>query len=70
MTGDELRKACGLLYGEQAGQTRMAEALEVDPSTVRRWISGALPIPGPVRAAVGCFLKAAGKTLDRGRKKP
>jgi hypothetical protein len=56
MTPAELRKACVTLYGEKAGQTRLAEALEVDPSSVRRWISGAVPIPGPVAAAVKCFL--------------
>lgn len=57
MTPDELRKACVKLYGEWGWQTRLAEALEVDGSTVRRWVSGAVPIPGPVSAAVKCFLE-------------
>lgn len=57
MTPDELRKACVKLYTAYGWQTRLAEALEVDGSTVRRWVSGAVPIPGPVAAAVKCFLE-------------
>ncbi len=45
------------LYGEWGWQTRMAEALNVDGSTVRRWVSGAVPVPGPVEAALRCFLR-------------
>lgn len=51
----ELKKLCVALYGERAWQTRLAEALGVDGSTVRRWVSGAVPIPNPVAAAVRCF---------------
>ena len=57
MTPQELRDAGVKLYGEWGWQTRLAEALHVDGSTVRRWISGAVPIPGPVKAAVECFLR-------------
>lgn len=57
MTPNELRKACINLYGEHGWQTRLAENLGVDGSTVRRWISGAVPIPNPVEAAVRCFLE-------------
>lgn len=56
MTSDQLRKACVKLYGEHGWQTRLAEELGVDGSTVRRWVSGAVPIPNPVAAAVTCFL--------------
>lgn len=38
-------------------QTRMAEALGVDASSVRRWISGAVPIPGPVSTALWCWAR-------------
>lgn len=55
MTPKELSDAGRELYG-YGWQTRLAEALGVDGSTVRRWVSGALPIPGPVSAAVRCFL--------------
>ena len=56
MTPQELSEAGRRLYGEWGWQTRLSEALSVDGSTVRRWISGAVPIPGPVEAAVRCFL--------------
>lgn len=56
MTPAELKKAGEKLYGKWGWQTRLAEALEVDGSTVRRWVSGAVPIPGPVAAAVRCFI--------------
>jgi DNA-binding transcriptional regulator YdaS (Cro superfamily) len=55
MTTAELRRICIGLYGDRAWQTRLAEALGVDGSTVRRWVSGAVPIPGPVAAAIACF---------------
>lgn len=45
------------LYGEYGWQTRLSEALGVDGSSVRRWVSGAVPIPNPVAAAVRCFLE-------------
>lgn len=57
MTPDELKKAGIALYGEKGWQHKMAEALGVDGSTVRRWVSGAVPVPGPVKAAVTCFLR-------------
>lgn len=45
------------LYGERGWQTRMAEALGVDGSTVRRWVSGAVPVPTTAAAALRCFLE-------------
>ena len=58
MTPDELRTASVALYGHYGWQTRLAEQLGVDGSTVRRWVSGAVPIPNPVAAAVTCFVQA------------
>ena len=55
MTVAELRAAGEELYG-YGWQTRIAEALEIDGSTVRRWVSGAVPVPGPAAAAIRCFL--------------
>ena len=42
MTPEELRSAGRELYG-YGWQTRLAEALMIDSSTVRRWVSGAVP---------------------------
>ena len=56
MTIRELKEVGPLLYG-YGWQTRMAEALGVDASSVRRWVSGAIPIPGPVAAALRCFAR-------------
>jgi DNA-binding transcriptional regulator YdaS (Cro superfamily) len=53
---EELRDSCVALYGTWGWQTKLASELGVDPSSVRRWVSGAVPIPGPVAAAVRCFL--------------
>lgn len=58
MKSDELKKTGKRLYG-YGWQTRLAEALGVDGSTVRRWVSGAVPIPGPVAAAIRCFAERA-----------
>lgn len=57
MNRDELCDAGRKLYGNWGWQTRLAEALMVDGSTVRRWVSGAIPVPGPVAAALRCFLR-------------
>lgn len=52
----ELKAAGESLYG-YGWQTRLAESLNVDGSTVRRWVSGAVPIPGPAAAAIRCFMR-------------
>ena len=55
MTPDELKEAGMKLYGER-WKNLLAEQLKVDGSTVRRWSSGAVPVPGPVEAAIKCWL--------------
>jgi hypothetical protein len=55
MTAEELRRAAILLFGERGWMSRLAEALDVDRSTVSRWFGG-LAIPGPVAAAVHAWL--------------
>lgn len=57
MKPSELRKACIKLFGETAWQTRLAERLGVDGSTVRRWVSGAVPVPNPAAAAIRCWIE-------------
>lgn len=58
MTPDELKDAGRELFGN-GWQTRLAEHLGVDGSTVRRWVSGAVPVPNPAAAAIRCFLDRA-----------
>lgn len=60
MSVTELKVIGPRLYG-YGWQTRMAEALNVDGSTVRRWVSGAVPVPGPAVAALRCFLRLPGE---------
>jgi hypothetical protein len=55
VTPDELADAGRKLYG-YGWQTRLAEVLSVNGSTVRRWVSGAVPVPGPVEVAVSGLL--------------
>lgn len=40
-----------MLFGRN-WQKVVAERLKVDGSSVRRWSSGAVPVPGPVQAAM------------------
>lgn len=58
MTPKQLRACCVYLYGKHGGQSQLAATLKVDGSTVRRWISGAVPIPGPVEVAVELLVAA------------
>jgi DNA-binding transcriptional regulator YdaS (Cro superfamily) len=55
MSADELKEAGRALFGH-GWQTRLAEQLGVDGSTVRRWVSGAVPVPNPAAVAIRAFL--------------
>lgn len=57
MTPNELRHIGEQLWGSWGWQTKMAHALRVDGSTVRRWIAGTTAIPGPAEVALELFLK-------------
>ncbi len=59
-TPADLAVAGKRLFGAWGWQTRLAAALEVDGSTVRRWVSGATPIPNPVKVAIRLMLAAKG----------
>ena len=54
MSAQELIETGQRLYGMRGWQTRMAAALNVDTSTIRRWIY-ANSVPGPAEAALRCF---------------
>jgi hypothetical protein len=45
MSADELRRHCSRLYGAHRWQTALAHELQVNDRTVRRWASGASPVP-------------------------
>lgn len=56
MTAEELRESGLRIFGPDRGwQSRMAEALGVDRASLSRWLSGTVPIPGPVASAVTCW---------------
>lgn len=55
MTADELKTSAVRLYGSHGWQTKLAHALQVDTSSIRRWANGQIPVPGPVAAAIRCF---------------
>jgi hypothetical protein len=57
LTPDDLREIGEALFGPWGWQTRLAEVLEVDGSTVRRWVSGAVSIPQPVKVALRLMLE-------------
>jgi hypothetical protein len=57
-SAEDLRQAGIALFGPAKGwQKKLAEALAVDEATVSRWLTGNVTIPGPVRAAVSCWLR-------------
>jgi hypothetical protein len=61
LTPDDLREIGEALYGPWGWQTRLAEILEVDGSTVRRWVSGVVAVPHPVKLALKLMLEAQGR---------
>lgn len=56
MTSDELRAAAVEMFGDRGYTTDLALRLGVERSSVHRYMSGQLPVPGPVAAAVLCWL--------------
>lgn len=57
MSAEDLRVAGLKLFGPERGwQSRLAEALGVNRAAVTRWLSGSVPVPGPVEVAVSCWL--------------
>jgi hypothetical protein len=59
MTPSELRAAGTALFGRRTWITRLAKWLEVDRSTVHRWLKGA-PIPAAVALAIEGRRRLAG----------
>lgn len=53
MTKDEFRRLGAQVYGV-GWQSKMARDLDYNPSTVRRWASGAYPVPTVVAKLLLC----------------
>ena len=56
MTADELKNAAIEIFGPRGWTTDLADRLKVDRTTVYRYAQGQVAIPGPVDAAVSCWL--------------
>ena len=52
MQGHELKEALVARFGPRGWQAKAAAFLGRDVSSVRRWASGQVPVPGPVTAAL------------------
>lgn len=67
MSAAEFHAACLEVFGEGYGwQSRVANALGTDRSSVSRWLSGTVPVPGPVRAAMRTWVRIGFHPDDAG----
>ena len=57
MTGEELKTTAIKLFGERGWQSALAERLGIDRTQVWRYVSTGR-VPGPVAAAVDCWIKS------------
>lgn len=64
MTPDELAAAGARLYGERWLST-LAKTLHTDVRLVRRWLSGAIPIPAGIDADIAALLAIAARAKER-----
>lgn len=65
MTPDRLKAAAIELWGERGWVTALATNLRIDRTQVWRYVNGKGPIPGPVEAAVECWI---GRFRETGRR--
>ena len=56
MTADELQRAAVEIFGPRGWTSDLAAHLKIDRTTIYRYVQGQLPVPGPVEAAVSCWL--------------
>ena len=52
MTPADFADRAAALLGGRGWQTRFSAAMGIDPSTVRRWLAGDLPVPDYAAAAI------------------
>ncbi len=55
MNAKELAKIGQLLYGKRGWQSEMAASLDIDVTTVRRWMYSN-HVPGPAAVALKCLV--------------
>lgn len=65
MTGEELKQAAIELWGGRGWVSALASALHIDRTQVWRYVGKGNDVPGPVRAAVECWLKRHRETGER-----
>ena len=58
MSPNELKSAAIELYGPKGFTIALAYHLKIHQTQVWRYLSGRTPIPGPVEAAITCWLQA------------
>ena len=63
MTGDQLRLAGIQLFGERGWQSALATHLGIDRTQIWRYVTTD-KVPGPVAAAVECWLKSGPPTAS------
>lgn len=62
MTGEKLKKLAVEMWGERGWTTALASALRVDRTQVWRYVNGQTNVPGPVQAAMECWIGVFRKT--------
>ncbi len=70
MTPDELKAAAIEMWGERGWVSALASALHIDRTQVWRYVNSQTPVPGPVKAAVECWIGVYRKTGQRPGKQP
>lgn len=65
MSPDDLRRAGIELFGERGWMAALSSALGVERTQVWRYLNNRTPIPGPVAAAVDCWVRRFRETGKR-----
>ncbi len=70
MTPDELKSASLEIWGERGWVAALASSLGIDRTQVWRYINSRSPLPGPVAAAIACWLAHFRHTGEKPPEKP
>lgn len=58
MTGEQLKASAIKIFGQKGWVSALADSLGVDRTQVWRYVNSQTPVPGPVAAAVECWMEA------------